>query len=368
MRLSLVFAAASTAVVTSASVLPRAAAAASAPNLPASSFPTFKTISIDDAKNEKDLPPEWNRTHTVQADPDFFSAQTAASAACSANPNVRIEWKSYSTQHRKNFIGAIKCLMNKPPSGKFSPATNRYEDFVRLHQMYMPEVHQNAKFLVWHRYYLWVFQMTLRKECGFNDPFPWWDETLVAGKFGTTDMFTSPDYFGHLPGPQNGNPVCITSGAFAGLTCHIGPGGGSTPHCLSRAGQASLTSQCNANFVNTCNSRSSYADMESCSEYGPHAYGHNGIGGVMSDVAASPSDPIFWMHHSFVDHSFRIWQNAAASRTTTINGKDHEGNPLTLDTTISVGGIFPDVKVRDVLNTMSGATIGGYPWCYRYNY
>lgn len=88
----------------------------------------------------------------------------------------------------------------------------------------------------------------------------------------------------------------------------------------------------------------------------------------MSDVSASPSDPIFWMHHSFVDHSFRIWQNANPSRTTSINGADHNGNPLTLDTVVSVGGIYPDVKIRDILDTMSGVTIGGKPWCYRYNY
>jgi tyrosinase len=158
--------------------------------------------------------------------------------------------------------------MNKPPSGNFAPATNRYEDLARLHQMYMPNVHGNAKFLLWHRYFLWTFEQVLRDECGFNRAFPWWDETLDAGNFHSMDMFTSPDYFGELPGAVNGNPVCITTGAFAGLTCHIGPGSGNTPHCLSRAGNAALTSQCNSGFVNTCNSRTSYADMESCSEDG----------------------------------------------------------------------------------------------------
>lgn len=250
----------------SASVLPRAA-----PNLPASAFPRFHTISLEDAKAGKDLPQgfEHNATHGFT---DFAgsvpSVQTAASASCSANPNIRYEWRQYPASSKKAFIGAIKCLLNKPPSGKFPPATNRYEDLVRVHQMYMPNIHNNPKFLVWHRYYLWTFQMVLRNECGFNDPFPWWDETLDAGKFSQNEMFTSPNYFGHLPGPQNGQPVCITSGAFAGLTCNIGPGSGSRPHCLSRAGDASLTSQCNSNFVNTCNSRTSYKDMESCSEYG----------------------------------------------------------------------------------------------------
>jgi tyrosinase len=102
--------------------------------------------------------------------------------------------------------------------------------------------------------------------------------------------------------------------------------------------------------------------------FSPHAYGHNGIGGVMSDVSASPSDPVFWMHHSFIDHSFRIWQNVAASRTTTINGVDVNGNPLNMNYEISMGGIMPNVKLGDIMNTLSGTVIGGIPFCYRYNY
>jgi len=109
--------------------------------------------------------------------------------------------------------------------------------------------------------------------------------------------------------------------------------------------------------------------MESCSEFGPHAYGHNGIGSVMADVSASPSDPIFWMHHTFVDHNFRIWQNDNPGvRTTTINGNNAQGVPLSMDTNVSVGGIRPDVKIGDIMNTLSGTMIGGVPFCYRYTY
>jgi tyrosinase len=72
---------------------------------------------------------------------------------------------------------------------------------------------------------------------------------------------------------EQGNPVCIVSGAFAGLTCNIGPGSGNTPHCLSRAVDESLTAQCNSGFVQTCNSRGDYASLESCSE-GGYAHSH----------------------------------------------------------------------------------------------
>jgi tyrosinase len=250
--------------VASASLLPR-----TSPNLPSSAFPKFHTLSPADAEAGKDLPDGFENSTHANALEAAATVQTAAAAACSANPNMRFEWRQFSTSDRLAFISAIKCLMNKPPSGKFPPATSRYEDFVRLHQMVMPNVHGNPKFLVWHRYYLWTFEQVLRAECGYNRAFPWWDETLDAGKFAQSDMFTNTNYFGHLPPPDaNGNGYCIQSGAFAGLTCHIGPGQSNTPHCLSRAVDESLTAQCNTGFVNTCNSRSSYSDMESCAEGG----------------------------------------------------------------------------------------------------
>jgi tyrosinase len=66
----------------------------------------------------------------------------------------------------------------------------------------MPNIHGNPKFLVWHRYFLWTFEMALRDQCNFWDPLPWWDETLDAGNFHNSDMFTNTAYFGHLPGPD----------------------------------------------------------------------------------------------------------------------------------------------------------------------
>ena len=256
--------------VASAALLPR-----TAPSLPSSAFPKFHTITLEQAKEGADLPHGFNNTpmkSKANVEAVFLEEATsvsAAEAACSAAPNVRIEWRSYPTADRLGFIAAIKCLMNLPPSGNFPPATSRYEDFARLHQVYMPNIHGNNKFLPWHRYYLWTFEMALRDECDFWAPLPWWDETLDAGNFHNSDMFTNTDYFGHLPGPDaNGNPVCIVSGAFAGLTCNIGPGSSNVPHCLSRAVDESLTAQCNSGFVSTCNGRTDYADMESCSELG----------------------------------------------------------------------------------------------------
>lgn len=142
----------------------------------------------------------------------------------------------------------------------------------------------------------------------------------------------------------------------------MGPGSGNTVHCLARNGDGSLTANTNANMVNACNARTDYADMASCAEQGAHAWGHNGIGAVMADVFASPGDPVFFLHHAFIDRNYRIWQNADPARITYIDGTDRFGNALTMDTGVFLSGLRPNVVVRDIINTL-GDTL-----CYRYNY
>jgi hypothetical protein len=42
-------------------------------------------------------------------------------------------------------------------------------------------------------------------------------------------------------------------------------------------------------------------------EAGAHARPHLFIGGAMNTFA-SPDDPIFWLHHTFVDKIWAMWQ------------------------------------------------------------
>ncbi|KAI0466263.1 hypothetical protein F4859DRAFT_331213 [Xylaria cf. heliscus] len=291
-----------------------------------------------------------------------------------ANPNVRFEWDDYSTSDKQAFVAAIQCLIKKPASGKFSPSQNRYEDFVRLHQSYAPNIHsrstsqQTHKFLLWHRYYVWAFEQVLRDECGFNRAMPWWDEKKWAGKFAQATIFTS-QYFGTLPGATNGRGTCITDGAFAGIQSNLGPGQTiNNPHCVQRAVNEQITAQTGVDSYNVCLARTSYPDFHSCVEFTFHAQGHNGVGATMADAIASPGDPSFFMHHLYVDYVFRKWQLGDISRRTTISGcAANDGcPPLTLDTMIYMGNICgakcPDLPVSQVLRTLQGQ------FCYRYNY
>ncbi|KAF2998905.1 hypothetical protein E8E13_005546 [Curvularia kusanoi] len=286
-----------------------------------------------------------------------YGSKIKARATCST-VRVRTEWDSLSTADRQNFVDSLKCLMKRPQSGQFPASKSRYEDFTALHQTLTPRVHSNAKFLLWHRYLLWTFEQELRDSCGLTAPLPWFDETRYASDFSRSSIFSS-DWFGGIN--LSGN--CVTDGQFANLAINVGPGTGNQPHCLARNGDSSKTINTGQSMVDACNSRGTFADMAGCAEGGAHAWGHNGVGAVMQDVYASPADPVFWLHHGFIDRNFRIWQNQNSGvRTTTISGTDVDGNQLTLDTGINVYSFRPDVKIRDVLDT-TGETL-----CYKYNY
>ncbi|ETS85044.1 hypothetical protein PFICI_03069 [Pestalotiopsis fici W106-1] len=302
--------------------------------------------------------------HNTAASTDSGNNATAVKAAAAGNctsPATRVEWRSLSDADKLAFVGAIKCLMNLPPSGAYSSAgsTSRYEDLVAVHSIMTDSIHMVAQFLPWHRYYVHVFESMLRDECSYAGPMTWWNEPLDAGHFSTSPVFGA-DTFGSAPLKTSDNQgTCIDDGAFSNLTLHIGG-----ERCLSRAVDETATTQCSTDFVNSCNSNNKYSDMESCSEFGPHGYGHNGIGAVMSFVSISPGDPVFFMHHGFVDHSYVLWQNAdLTNRLNQVNGCTDSAcsSQLTADYVLSSQGLRPEVKVSDVLDTQ-----GGY-LCYVYD-
>jgi tyrosinase len=264
--------------------------------------------------------------------------------------------------------------MSNGPSGQFGNSHSRYEDFIALHQTLTPNVHMNAKFVYWHRQFLWTFEQVLRDECGFDRELPWFDETRYSGRFAQSSLLSS-QWFGTAN--EGGN--CVDNGVsisillfflsttnllqqFANLALNIGPGTDNTYHCLSRNLDEGASANTNQQVVDGCNAQSDFAQMASCSELSAHAWGHNCIGGVMEDVASSVGDPLFWMHHGFIDRNFRIWQNADPNRLTYVDGVDHVGNPLTLDTTVNVYDIRPTVTIRDLIDTK------GTHLCYKYQY
>jgi tyrosinase len=189
------------------------------PPLPITEFkgnPFVRPLTFDELKNGATL---VNTTTAEDSQPKMNVFATAAAAGECANPRVRQEWDAYSNDNKQAFVSAIRCLQGRAPSGAYANRGSRskYDDLVALHQKLTPNVHSNAKFLLWHRYFVWTFEQLLRSECGFNREMPWWDETKWSGRFSQSSVF-SAQWFGAL---ANVNGGCVPNGVSHDPFNHI---------------------------------------------------------------------------------------------------------------------------------------------------
>lgn len=140
-------------------------------------------------------------------DHDFPSKR---STECS-EPEVRPEWRNLSHKEQLSFVNSIACLMEAPPKGSWN-VTSRYDELVKIHLDHMGLIHNFGFFLPWHRYFIHGFHGMLRDECGYDGPFPWWNEIKDAGNFAGSGLF-EPDLFGTLPEQiDNNQTICVEDG------------------------------------------------------------------------------------------------------------------------------------------------------------
>jgi len=157
-------------------------------------------------------------------------------------------------------------------------------------------------------------------------------------------------------------------------------------------------------YVNTCMKLKYYIDFWPCVELAPHLGGHGGVGGKMLDPISSPGDPIFYLHHTWLDKLWWDWQaRDLPARLRDISGRNvadplaqlpntdpaglpvifppletfppldtlvpppgsplpegDPGNVTTLSHKLNMFGVIPNATIRDVMD------IGGSLLCYEY--
>ena len=106
-------------------------------------------------------------------------------------------------------------------------------------------------------------------------------------------------------GPNN----CVTDGKFANWQRQI-----PSPGCLQRSGDSVLGALYSPEQLSQIMDNSpDYASFRSNLEMGPHGSVHISIGGDMAQMY-SPNDPIFFMHHGYIDFLWFDWQTKAPKR------------------------------------------------------
>ena len=269
-------------------------------------------------------------------------------------PLVRKPWHALSPAERSAYIAAEVCLFETPSRMDDPTTTNLYTDLVKAHQLLSESVHETGLFLPFHRLHVNAHELLLRSVCGYKGAQPYWDEAFNAGAFSKADLLTA-SYFGG-DGDATG---CVPDGPFAKFQLTVGPYHDNVPRCLSRKinDAASAGSQ-DAN-VKACLEIESWPEAAACFHDKPHSGGHNGVGGVMADGVASPGDPLYWLHHAWLDRAWGKWQErwgADVKEGTMVE----DGVEVTGDAWIDMLGLVEGATVEEIKK------IGGGRNCYTY--
>ncbi|KAH8844659.1 hypothetical protein MCOR27_009202 [Pyricularia oryzae] len=298
------------------------------------------------------------------------------------NPGQRHAWHTLSNADKKAYIDAELCLMAKPASLGLPGTRTKFDELQAIHQLQAYSTHHVGAFLPFHRLMMHAHETALRDDCGYTGRQPYWQEQLDAGRFSGSVVFDAATGFG---GDGSGRDGCITDGPFANYTNSLGPGYAVTDHCIDRAIGDSVSTLSSQDNVDRCVGQTTWERAWACIESLPHVGGHAGVGRQMANGVSSPGDPLFYLHHTWLDKIYWDWQaRDRPVRTTTISGGNvmpddmpgfpprpsnipqptgapgDPGTETTLGHILNMYGNLPNKTISDVLD------IQGDYLCYEY--
>ncbi|KAJ3222240.1 hypothetical protein HDU81_010023 [Chytriomyces hyalinus] len=232
------------------------------------------------------------------------------------NPTIRREWNQLSATEKNGYIAAVKQITNRPRSNQYAdPTRMSADDFSYTHAQNAHWAHANAEFLVFHRAMLRRYEQAL-ESVGWKGGLVYLDEGAVPTSWQTLDLFSS-SYFGSM----GSRGSCLPNGQFGRQSGYTVLGSDGTQKCITRCGSGNLWS---AQLV----ARSSLAQSTTYDEFRGddtsnfHGSGHIVMGGQcdMGNSLWSPRDPLFYLHHAYVDKLYWKWQQLCPNYVTDYQG------------------------------------------------
>jgi tyrosinase len=259
--------------------------------------------------------------------------------------DIRKRAGSLSASEKQDFVNAVLGLKDKP--SVLHPGDtmrSRYDDYAEVHLNAMNAAqsegaswgHMCSAFGPWHRKLLRQFELDLQTiKPGVT--IPYWDWTVATEK----KKIFAPDFLG-----GNGNTTGrVTTGPFIGSRWVIrvkdSPGDpdylrrrfGKDPTAKSLPTKKLVTSAQAITVYDTApwndlargNSAADWGGFRVQLEVSMHNLVHRYVGGTMV-LAASPNDPVFWLHHANIDRLWGKWQDRYGNSTYPTNGAPNGHN------------------------------------------
>lgn len=279
--------------------------------------------------------------------------------------DLRQNHRSMSVEQRSAFVSAVLLLKNKVDSMLNPGKQGRYDDFVQIHKnammgpdMFMPMPHRGPLFFPWHRVLLRQFELALQSAAHDTSiTIPYWDWNLSGANSPFTDDFLGGD------GDSAQNHRVI-SGPFAveqkKFEIRVWDAISGDPGLLREFGTDPTAFLPTAPDVASALTKTPYSpgpgSWEVTCEGGLHNPVHRWIGGNMAD-ATSPNDPVFFLHHCYLDLLWERWKKQHPSTAPYLPTSGGHGLSLASKLIFNNSGQpAPWVgswNVQDTLNTQS---------------
>ncbi|MET9621687.1 MULTISPECIES: tyrosinase family protein [unclassified Streptomyces] len=225
---------------------------------------------------------------------------------------VRKNQATLTADEKRRFVDALLELKR----------SGRYDTFVTTHNAFIMSDtdsgdrvgHRSPSFLPWHRRFLIEFEQALQS-VDAAVALPYWDWT--ADRTSRSSLW-APDFLGGTGRARDGR---VTDGAFARagnrwtinvrvdgrdfLRRDLGAGGRQLP---TRAEVDSVLAMETYDTAPWNSSSDGFRNhLEGWRGVNLHNRVHVWVGGQMG-TGVSPNDPVFWLHHAFIDKLWADWQ------------------------------------------------------------
>ncbi|MFG3345861.1 tyrosinase family protein [Streptomyces sp. NPDC048018] len=225
---------------------------------------------------------------------------------------VRKNQATLTADEKRRFVNALLELKR----------TGRYDTFVTTHNAFIMSDtdtsdrvgHRSPSFLPWHRRFLIEFEQALQS-VDSAVTLPYWDWT--ADRTSRSSLW-APDFLGGTGRARDGQ---VLDGAFARtgnrwtvnvrvdgrdyLRRDLGAGGRQLP---TRAEVDSVLAMETYDTAPWNSSSDGFRNhLEGWRGVNLHNRVHVWVGGQMA-TGVSPNDPVFWLHHAFIDKLWADWQ------------------------------------------------------------